>query len=67
MGSSIPPDLRLRLVELDEELKEGEITEKGYHKRRSLLLQSVQLQSTPNLQMDQFTAPGKRSSRVVVS
>ena len=31
-------ELRIRLQELDQELNEGEITEKGYSKRRTLLL-----------------------------
>ncbi|KAL7792489.1 acetyl-CoA synthetase-like protein [Trichoderma ceciliae] len=32
------PELRARLQELDRELEEGEITEKGYQKRRAMLL-----------------------------
>ncbi|KAL7935009.1 acetyl-CoA synthetase-like protein [Trichoderma chlorosporum] len=32
------PELRARLQELDRELEEGDITEKGYQKRRTLLL-----------------------------
>ena len=32
------PELQYRLKELDQELEEGEITEKGYHKRRSVIL-----------------------------
>ncbi|PTB46181.1 hypothetical protein M441DRAFT_116322, partial [Trichoderma asperellum CBS 433.97] len=32
------PELRARLQELDRELEEGDITEKGYQKRRTMLL-----------------------------
>ncbi|PNP54091.1 hypothetical protein THARTR1_05298 [Trichoderma harzianum] len=32
------PELRARLAELDRELEEGDITEKGYQKRRTMLL-----------------------------
>ena len=35
--AGIDPDLQFRLQELDQELQDGEITEKGYQKRRTLL------------------------------
>lgn len=34
----IPPQLRSRLEDLDQELEDGDITKKGYEKRRTLLL-----------------------------
>ncbi|KAH6606862.1 amp-binding domain-containing [Trichoderma cornu-damae] len=42
------PELRARLEELDRELEEGDITEKGYQKRRTMLLsQFAHHPSTP--------------------
>ncbi|KAL2752902.1 hypothetical protein ACRALDRAFT_1044917 [Sodiomyces alcalophilus JCM 7366] len=38
MAADLPPELQLRLSELQKELDEGDITEKGYHKRRTQLL-----------------------------
>lgn len=52
--SSISPDLEDALRKLDEELEEGDITRKGYEKRRTLILsqfippqQALQPQSQP--------------------
>ncbi|VDP19465.1 unnamed protein product, partial [Onchocerca flexuosa] len=36
--SSLPSDIRERLAQLDLELSEGDITQKGYDKKRQLLL-----------------------------
>ncbi|EJW70681.1 hypothetical protein WUBG_18412, partial [Wuchereria bancrofti] len=36
--SSLPSDVRERLAQLDLELSEGDITQKGYDKKKQLLL-----------------------------
>ncbi|GFN99713.1 disco-interacting protein 2, partial [Plakobranchus ocellatus] len=36
--STLPEDVRERLAELDLELSEGDITQKGYEKKRTKLL-----------------------------
>ncbi|KAK9477405.1 hypothetical protein V1514DRAFT_333968 [Lipomyces japonicus] len=42
-------DLHARLAELDLELQEGDITEKGYHKRKALLLAAYGQAGTDNV------------------
>lgn len=36
--ASLPPDVREKLAELELELSEGDITQKGYEKKRARLL-----------------------------
>ena len=38
MAAEENPELQAKLRALDHELEEGDITEKGYHKRRTLIL-----------------------------
>ncbi|KFA55817.1 hypothetical protein S40293_01876 [Stachybotrys chartarum IBT 40293] len=48
--AEIPPELQAQLDELERDLEEGDITEKGYQKRRALLLAQYQEYASPELQ-----------------
>ncbi|KAI9668663.1 MAG: putative NRPS-like protein biosynthetic cluster [Alyxoria varia] len=52
-------DFRYRLQQLDQELEEGEITKKGYEKRRTLLLSEYGTSSQP---AGKSTSPQRRQS-----
>lgn len=59
--ASINPDLENALRKLDEELEEGDITKKGYEKRRTLIL-SQYLSPSPSSASN--TAPTSRGLRI---
>jgi hypothetical protein len=40
--SSLPPEVHQQLADLELELKEGDITQKGYEKRKAKILQPYQ-------------------------
>lgn len=54
------PELQAKLQELDQELDEGDITQKGYEKRRTVLLsQYLGPEYTAQLQQDQRQSPAQ--------
>lgn len=59
--ATINPDLESALRKLDEELEEGDITKKGYEKRRTLIL-SQYLSPSPSFVT--ASAPASRGLRI---
>ncbi|XP_022703554.1 disco-interacting protein 2-like isoform X2 [Varroa jacobsoni] len=62
----LPPDVLERLSELDLELAEGDITQKGYEKKRRRLLQPF-LDTTESSALLGAAAPTKPSSKIPVA
>ncbi|KAH9826360.1 DMAP1-binding Domain [Teratosphaeria destructans] len=67
--AEVPPELQAKLEELDTELEEGEITRKGYEKRRTLILnqylspeQVEQVQSSLRIHSADDTSHPSRST-----
>ncbi|KAL3108583.1 hypothetical protein niasHT_015505 [Heterodera trifolii] len=59
----LPDEIRLKLAQLDLELSEGDLTEKGYEKRRQLLLKPI-LERQQNNRMAQTSASGANPRNV---
>jgi hypothetical protein len=62
---SFPAELREQLLELDRELQEGDITQKGYEKRRQALLSAYQYPAEdtlkPTMQMNAGGSPWRQT------